>query len=147
MNGTVQIKEGAMKEKKNFLKRYLRIMKRVERLENKLAQLDDRLTSISGRPITDMPRGGIPTTMDDLLADKMETEERISNLVHESMVIRKEIFGALDGLDDARHVEALELFFIEGLPFEDIAERMGYTTRHTMRFYTEGIKALDWPAC
>lgn len=147
MVGTVQREEGVIKEKKKFLKRYLRIMKRVERLENKRAQLDARLTSISGRPITDMPRGGIPMNMNDVLANKLETEERITRLTRESMDIRKEIFGLLDGLTDVRHVEVLELFFIDGLQVEDIAERMGYTTRHTMRFYTDAIKKLDWPAC
>lgn len=145
MSETMQIEEDVFKEKKKFLKRYLRIMKRVERLEQKLAQLDDRLTSISGRPITDMPKGGIPMTLDDLLANKMETEERINTIVQESRKIRKEILNVLDGLEDVHHVEVLELFFINGLQLEDIAERMGYTTRHTVRFYTDGIKALDWP--
>ncbi len=133
--------------KKRFLKRYSRIMKRIERLEDKLFDLDSRLYKVTTGEMTDMPRGGGSLTMDDVMVLKEETTERINALVQESRNIRKEIVVALDELEDFRHVEVLEHFFIEDKSIEEIAEETGYTVRHTIRFYTDAINLLDSRIC
>ncbi|MCB4994340.1 V-type ATPase subunit a family protein, partial [Streptococcus mutans] len=122
-------------EKKMYLKRYVRILKRIERLEYKLLGLDEQMFSLGSGEIKDSIRGGIPRTLDDIMASKEETSERINRLVKESRAIRKDIVSVLDQLEDYRHVEVLELFFIADKTIEDIAEETGYTVRHTIRLY------------
>ncbi|MCB5028017.1 V-type ATPase subunit a family protein [Streptococcus mutans] len=132
-------------EKKMYLKRYVRILKRIERLEYKLLGLDEQMFSLGSGEIKDSIRGGIPRTLDDIMASKEETSERINRLVKESRAIRKDIVSVLDQLEDYRHVEVLELFFIADKTIEDIAEETGYTVRHTIRLYTQAIELLVIP--
>lgn len=142
MSDVVQCDDVIFKAKKKYLKGYLKIVKRIERLENKLFEIDSQLYSIRGQIITDMPRGGTPTQIEDVLARKDETNDRINQLLQESWVIRKDICKVLDTLEDVRHVEILELFFINGLSIEEIADQCGYNIRHTTRLYSEGIRLL-----
>ena len=130
-------------KKKRFLKRHQRIMKKIERLEEKLLDLDNRLITVRSQRITDMPRGGIPISQADLISDKEETQERINALILQAKEIRREIYAALDTLDDFREVEVLELFFIYNMSLDKIAEKIGYTERHTIRFYSSAIRHLD----
>lgn len=131
--------------KKAYLKRYSRIVKRIERLEEKKKQMDDRMFSIGSGQITDMPRGSTPVTLDEQLARKEETEQRIERLVQRSRKIRRETYAVIDQLEDYRMVEILEWFFIYDLRMEDVAERAGFHVRHTTRLYTEAIHLLTLP--
>lgn len=142
-----QEKEDEFKIKKSFLKRYTRIQKRIERLEYKLFMLDEKLYTVKNASISDLPRGGQPVTIDDILIRKEETEERINQLVMRSIGIRSEIYDVIDQLEDYRHVEVLEHFFIDDMSIEAIADKTGYTVRHTIRFYTKAIELLDISKC
>jgi DNA-directed RNA polymerase specialized sigma subunit len=89
-----------------------------------------------------MPRGGQPVTMADLIADKTELEERIESLKEKQKDIRREIIREIDTLDDYRHTDVLESFFIKCMSLEDIADELGYTPRHVYRLYSEAVKIL-----
>lgn len=131
-----------MVDKKQYLKRYLRIGKKIESLEEKLFRIDAQLTSVPTKKLSDMPRGAQPVTMADMVADKLETQDRINRLCVEREAVRKEILAAIDTLEDAHQVEVLERFFLEGETLENIAKEIGYTPRHTIRLYTNGIALL-----
>ncbi|MDR2278907.1 MAG: hypothetical protein LBE23_13705 [Vagococcus sp.] len=92
-----------------------------------------------------MPRGGTPFTIEDMLIRKEETENRISNLLTHSWEVRQEIIEKIDQLEDYRHIEVLEQFFIENLTLDEIAEREHYSLRHTIRMYSEALRKLDIP--
>lgn len=137
-----QEKEDEFKIKKSFLKRYTRIQKRIERLEYKLFMLDEKLYTVKNASISDLPRGGVPVTFDDLVARKEDTQERVNHLTEKARTIRREIYSVLDLLDDDRHVEVLELLFIDGLSHDDVADEMGYSTRQVYRLYKEAVKSI-----
>ncbi|HEY4601539.1 MAG TPA: sigma factor-like helix-turn-helix DNA-binding protein [Cerasibacillus sp.] len=138
-----QLDENLFKRNKHFLLGYSRMKKRIERLEQKLLELDDRLYNARTSTISDMPRGGVPVTFDDLVARKEDTQERVNYLTEKARTIRREIYSVLDLLDDDRHVEVLELYFIDGLSHEDIADEIGYSTRHIIRLYVEAVKSIS----
>lgn len=138
-----QLGENLFKRNKHFLLGYSRMKKRIERLEQKLLELDDRLYNARTSTISDMPRGGVPVTFDDLVARKEDTQERVNHLTEKARTIRREIYSVLDLLDDDRHVEVLELLFIEGLSHDDVADEMGYSTRQIYRFYKEAVKSIS----
>ena len=89
-----------------------------------------------------MPRGGVPVTTEDLIADKIDLENRIKRLKEKSKKLKGEILEEIDSLDDPRYVAILEGFFIDCLSMEDIAENEGYTVRHVYTLYHDAIKAL-----
>lgn len=130
-----------IESKKRSLKRYKKNKALIDRLENKLASIEDRLSLQSPR-LTDMPRGGRPITTEDLIADKIELEERLSRLKEKGRVLRSEILEEIDNLEDPRYAEILESFFIDGYSLEETADLIGYGRRHVYRLYSEAVTWL-----
>lgn len=129
-------------KKKRSLKRYRKNLACIKRLEQKLVLLDDRLKTIKSPSLSGMPRGGVPVTVDDLMSDKMDLEDRIARLKAKSRDLKKAVYEEIDSLEDPRYCEILESHFIDGLSFEDIAESMGYTERHIISLYSEAVRIL-----
>ena len=61
-----------IESKKRFLKRYRKNYNCIVRLEEKLALLDVKLNSVRSPNLSGMPRGGVPVTAADLVADKID---------------------------------------------------------------------------
>lgn len=131
-----------IERKKRSLKRYKKNLACIDRLEDKLDLLNDRMTSIKSPNLSGMPRGGQPTTITDLVADKVELEERIAALKLKSRRLRKETLEEIDRLDDPKHVKVLEMFFIDRLTLEEIAAELNYSNRHVYRIYSESLEYL-----
>ena len=130
-------------ETKKFLKRYKRNLSNVKRLEYKHAELTARIETVSSPQITGMPRGGQHKTKEDLIAEKIETEERIVRLKSRGRIIRREILDYIDDIEDDNIAETREMFFIDGLTLEDIADEKGYSTRYIANLYSKGIDLID----
>lgn len=131
------------KHKKRSLKRYRKNVECIERLEEKLKLLDERITTIKSPNFSGMPRGGVPVTIDDLMSDKMDLEDRIKRLKAKSRDLKRAVWEEIDSLEDPRYCEILEGRFIDGLSFGDIAEELGYTERRVITLYSEAIKILS----
>lgn len=130
-------------KKKRSLKRYRKNIACIERLERKLVLLDERITSIKSPNFSGMPRGGVPVTIDDLISDKMDLEDRINRLKKKSRDLKREVCEEIDLLEDSIDCEILEAFFIGGLSFEEIAEELGYSERRVIARYSEAIRILS----
>lgn len=128
--------------KKRFLKRYRKNLNCIVRLEKKLALLEDKLNSVKSPSLSGMPRGGVPVTTADLVADKIDLEHRIERLKEKSKILKRETLEEIDSLDEPRYIAILEGFFIDCLSAEDIAENEGYTVRHVYSLYHNAVRAL-----
>lgn len=131
-----------IERKKRSLKRYKKNLACIRRLEDKLVSLDERITSVKTPNLSGMPRGGTPVTVDELIADKIDLEDRIKRLRKKQRDLRQQTLDEIDSLDDVRYCEILEAFFIDCIPLEDIAENEGYTVRHVYRLYSEAVTQL-----
>lgn len=131
-----------IENKKRSLKRYKKNLACIDRLKRKLYLLDERIKSVRTPNLTGMPRGGTPVTIDDMISEKIELEERIKRLEKKKGVLRRQILEEIDTLEDPRYCEILEAFFIDCLTLEDIAEQEGYTARHVYRLYSEAVTQL-----
>lgn len=127
---------------KRYMKRYRKNNALIVRLKAKLEDLNQRIYNVKSPSLSGMPRGGSPVTMADLVADKADLEERIDKLTNKGRKIKGEILDKIDNLDDARYAEILEEFFIDCKDFDQIAEGMGYTERHVIRLYSEGLMSV-----
>ena len=130
-------------KKKQSLRRYRKNLACIDRLEKKLVLLDDRIIGLKSPSLSGMPRGGVPVTIDDLMSDKLDLEDRIKRLKAKSRGLKKAVYEEIDSLEDSRYCEILEAHFIDGLSFDDIAEEMGYTERHVIKLYSEAITFLS----
>lgn len=131
-----------IENKKRYLKRYKKNRACIDRLEEKLALLDERITTVKSPSYSGMPRGGVPVSVEELLSDKMELEDRIKRLKQNNKQVRADILTEIDSLGDVRYCEILEAFFIDCLSLEEIAEQEGYSARHVCRLYSEGVAKL-----
>lgn len=137
-----EIEIQAIESKKRSLKKYKKNLGKLSRLEEKLYTLDERIRSVRSPNLSGMPRGGTPVTLPDLLSDKSDLEERIARQRIVNHDLRLSILEELDQLDDVKHIEVLELFFIDCLTPEEIAEELNYNVRTVYRLYSEGVKLL-----
>ena len=128
--------------KKRFLKRYRKNLNCIVRLEEKLALLEIKLNSVRSPNLSGMPRGGTPVSLEELISDKMDLENRIERLKKKGKKLKAEILEEIDSLDDLRYIAILESFFIDCLSIEDIAENEGYTVRHVYSLYHDAVRAL-----
>jgi DNA-directed RNA polymerase specialized sigma subunit len=132
----------AIEKKKRFLKRYKRNIACIDRLKIKLKDLDEKIKSVKSPNYSGMPKGGIPVTVEDLLSDKLDLENRIARLKAKKSKLKNDVVEQIDNLDDTRYIDILEMFFIELMTFGEIAEELGYNERHVIRLYSEAIRQL-----
>ena len=128
-----------LEKRKKWFKRYKRTLALIDRLEDKLRDLDERLYNVKSPKLSDMPRGGKPIEVSDLISDKEEIKNRINRLVKKARLQKREIIDKIDELEDPRHADVLEAFFIECRSFDEIANIKGYNTRHVIRLYSEAL--------
>ena len=133
-----------IERKKRSLKRYKKNIACVDRLEEKLALLDERIKSVKSPNLSGMPRGGTPVTTSELLSDKIDLEKRIERLKAKSKRLRDEILDEIDSLEDPRHCEVLESYFIDRMSIGEIAEEMGYSDRYVYDLYKSAIEDLTF---
>ena len=129
--------------RKRILKRYKRNAAMIDRLSEKLEELNNRIYSLRSPGLSDMPRSGEPIRVEDLIADKLILEQRIERLNVKGQALRSELLDLIDNLDDPRYAEILERFFIDREDFDTIANETGYTVRHVIRLYSEGILSMS----
>lgn len=136
-----EIKE--VNRKKAFLKRYKKTVAKIERLKIKLEELQNRMENIKAVSYSHEPRGSVRVTIDDLLADKVEYEKRIDKLKSLSIQYKAEITSVIDELEDTKDIDVLELSFIDCLDIDEVAMKMGYTTRYTIKLYSKAINKIS----
>ena len=132
-------------KKKRWLYRYRNNQLKIARLQEKLSTLEVRITSIKSPNYTGMPRGGTPITIDDLLSDKLILINRIKRLEDKGTEYRHEILEAIDSLENYKHADVLERWFIGGSSVGDIGEAIGYSTTYIFRLYSQALKEIDIP--
>ena len=136
-----------IKNKKHSLKKYKVNLACVSRLEEKLILLDERIKSIKSPNYSGMPRGGTPVTIEELLSDKVDLEKRIQRLKDKGKRLKDSIIEEIDSLEDPKQAEVLELFLIDCMTIEEIAEDMGYTDRYIYDLYRDAINELVFSNC
>lgn len=135
--------ETLVKRKKRSLRRYRKNREKVERLETKLETLKERIDGLKSPSLSGMPRGGVPVSLDDLISDKLDLEDRIRRLKDKGHEFKKQIAEEIDSLDNVNHCDVLEGYFIDCLSIADIAENMGYSERYVYTLYQEAISLLS----
>lgn len=59
---------------------------------------------------------------------------------------RLAIRACINNVEDERYRTLLRYRYIEGLTFEDLAEKMGYSYRHVMNLHKKALEVVGWDA-
>ena len=131
--------------KRRWFERYKKRLSVIERLKQRYKNLDSRLKTPRSPSYTGMPRGGSAKTPEDLIGEKIEIENRIRRLKTGSEEIKREILEVIDAIGDANLCEVLEYRYIDDMEPEEIAEVMGYGSRHIQRLLSQAIEEAEIP--
>ena len=129
---------------KEFLRRARdanrRAEKALERLDRLRAKLEaGRMSSASG-----MPRGGGADWTET--ADRLiELERSTSAQVRELVRWKEAALAAIRAVPDPRQAEVLELYYIGGLTWDQVARQMHTTQRWVMILHGRGLQRVRVP--
>lgn len=128
--------EQERQEKIDYLSTYKWIEAEIVADEDRLARLDTRLYSPGAVKISDMPKGGQAVTIESLVAEKLEIQDRINAKCAEL----KKISDAIERMSNARDRLILKCRFMDGLTHDEVAERINYSNMQTRRYYEAALE-------
>lgn len=110
---------------KEFLRRARSVDRRVGEAQERVERLRARLEAGRRSSVTGMPRGGAKDWTET--ADRLiELEQRVNEKTRELVRWKLAAIDAIRTVEEPRLAEVLELYYIDGLTWEQVAERMGF---------------------
>lgn len=134
--------DNEFKHNKAYLMRYRKIRTKIDRLKDKLNRLNERY-DLKGVSYSSEPSSSVKKTLDDVLAQKEYLENKIDEMVSESIDIRNEIAEKLLDLDNQLEATVLDFYFLERYSLNDIADELSYSDRQIERLYVDGIMSVE----
>ena len=120
-------------EKKRILKSYCRIDAQIRAA---YAELDNVVTLIQSPKLDGMPStSSSEKDLADLIIKRDEILHRILEEIDRKQKARQRINDALDRMTNENERTVLILRYKRGMTFEEIAEEMEYSWRHTLRIH------------
>lgn len=129
---------------KEFLRRARDVDRRVDEALERVERLRARIESGRMSSITGMPRGGAQDwtqTVDRLI----ELEQRVNADTRELVRWKLLAIDAIRAVEEPRLAEVLELYYIDGLRWEDVAKRMELDQRWVFRLHGKALLLVKVP--
>lgn len=134
--------DNEFKHNKAYLMRYRKIHTKIDRLKDKLNRLNERY-DLKGVSYSSEPSSSVKKTLDDVLAQKEYLENKLDEMVSESIDIRNDITDKLLDLDNQLEATVLDFYFLERYSLNDIADELSYSDRQIERLYVDGIMSVE----
>ncbi len=134
--------DNEFKHNKAYLMRYRKIHTKIDRLKDKLNRLNERY-DLKGVSYSSEPSSSVKKTLDDVLAQKEYLENKLDEMISESIDIRNEITEKLLDLDNQLEATVLDFYFLEQYSLNDIADELSYSDRQIERLYVDGIMSVE----
>ena len=129
---------------KEFLRRAREVDRRVDEATERAERLRARLESGRMSSLTGMPRGGGADWTET--ADRLIELERVVNARTRELVRWKlAAIDAIRAVEEPRLAEVLELYYLDGLRWEDVAQRMGLDVRWVYRLHGRALLEVQVP--
>ena len=129
---------------KEFLRRAREVDRRVDEAQERAERLRAKLEAGRMSSVTGMPRGGgadWTETADRLIELERVVNQRTRELVRWKLVA----IDAIRAVEEPRLSEVLELYYIDGLTWEDVAKRMGLNLRWVYRLHGRALLEVRVP--
>ena len=129
---------------KEYLRKVRDIDRRIDETLERLQRMRARLEA--GRPsnISGMPRGGAVDWT--VTADRViELEQRYNEKIREMCRLKRAAQDAIDLVEEARLRELLELYYLDGFTWEQVAETMHLDLRWVYRLHGRALMRIRVP--
>lgn len=129
---------------KEFLRQIRTVDRRIEETAERLQRIRARLESGRMSNLTGMPRGGGVDWTE--AADRViELERRLQAQISEMCRQKQAAIEAIDRVEEARLRELLELYYLDGYTWEQVAERMDISDRWALSLHGRALKQVTIP--
>lgn len=129
---------------KEFLRRARAVDRRVDEATERAARIRARLEAGRMSSVTGMPRGGAKDWTET--ADRLiELEQRVNAQARELVRWKLAAIDAIRQVEEPRLAEVLELYYIDGMTWEQVAQRMGYEVRQIYRLHGVALWKVKVP--
>lgn len=129
---------------KEFLRRARSVDRRVDEAQERVKRLRARLESGRMSSVTGMPRGGGSDWTET--ADRLiELEQVVNQRTRELVRWKLAAIDAIRAVEEPRLAEVLELYYIDGLNWEQVAQRMNLSDRHVKRLHGIALLRITVP--
>lgn len=130
------------KDKKKWLLEYRKLDQDIERDMEELQRWKSRAEKITSS-VSDMPKGGNQGDRLQLAVDRIcELEERLNGKIDAAVKRRKEMEAAIATVEDRTLQLLLRYRYIDGMTWEQIAVKMNYDYRWTLRLHERALTRL-----
>lgn len=129
---------------KEFLRQILTVDRRIEETAERLQRIRARLEAGRMSNFSGMPRGGGVDWTET--ADRViELERRLQAQISEMCRQKQAAIEAIDRVEEARLREVLELYYLDGYTWEQVAEKMELSDRHVKRMHGIALLRITVP--
>jgi len=129
---------------KEFLRQVRTIDRRIEEQLERLERMRARLEAGRSSNLTGMPRGGSTdwtATADQVIA----LEQRYNAKIREMCRLKQAAQDAIDQVEEAQLREVLELYYLDGFTWEQVAETMRLDLRWVYRLHGRALMRIRVP--
>lgn len=129
-------------KKKLFLKSYMQAKHDVSRLEMQLAEL--RLNKLTPSMVPDdgMPHASGISDLSDYAARVDELERELLQKRYRRIRAFQKVQAAIEVMENDREKELLTYRYLQGMKWEEIAVKMGYSWQHVHKIHASALKNL-----
>ena len=129
---------------KEFLRRARAVDRRVDEAQERVERLRAKLEAGRLSRVTGMPRGGGADWTET--ADRLiELEQAVNRSTRELVRWKLAAIDAIRAVEEPRLAEVLELYYIDGLTWEQVANRMGLDLRWVYRLHGRALLMVKVP--
>lgn len=129
---------------KEFLRRARSVDRRVDEAQERVQRLRARLESGRLSSVTGMPRGGASDWTET--ADRLiELEQAVNQRTRELVRWKLAAIDAIRAVEEPRLAEVLELYYIDGMTWEQVAQRMALDLRWVYRLHGRALTKVRVP--
>jgi DNA-directed RNA polymerase specialized sigma subunit len=123
---------------------------RIADMEKKIDALEDKLTEIPAQQISDMPKGGKPQDMGDLIAAKLDlmdamrrTKVAYERDLAEAEALRVKVYDYIRSAESISDRTILAMHYVDGMSYAHIARVLGFSDRQIKRICKNAVHNLS----
>lgn len=129
---------------KEFLRRARDVDRRVDEAQERVDRLRAQLEAGRLSRVTGMPRGGGADWTET--ADRLiELERRVTTQTKEMVAWKLAVIDAIESVSEMRLREVLELYYLDGYTWQQVAQRMGVDVRTVYRLHGRALLMVRVP--
>lgn len=128
---------------KEYLSQYHDMQTRIRRLTLEIERLETMLTSGAIRYDKDKVKTSPTNKREQVMADLADRKVELQSMREEAARIMCDVCDMIGRVQPEELALVLQLYYIEGLPMEEIAHRLHYNIRWTYQLKSDGLEKVN----